>query len=119
MRLSYTLISVLIVAFIVSIGCSGTNAEITYPANPAFERNGSSPHQCWGIYQFIVDAETESIDIVQVRTGDMHLNALMHLEPPPNSNLRVENIQFNGTIIDVDVSLRHPFLGIIPHNLLT
>jgi hypothetical protein len=42
----------------------------------------------------------------------MHLNALPFLEPPPLVNLTLESLIFNGNIIDANIGLRHPFLGL-------
>ncbi len=42
----------------------------------------------------------------------MHLNALPFLEPPALVFLSLETLQFNGDIIEADIGLRHPFLGL-------
>jgi hypothetical protein len=67
---------------------------------------------CWGLWQFIADPEAATLDVVHLRIGDMHLNALGFLEPPPLVNLTLESLEFNGNIIEADIGLRHPFLGL-------
>ena len=113
MRFSPNILIIFLAVFIAISGCSSTRNEITAPATHTPRQSNQSSHQCWGIYQFIVDAEAEKLDALPIRAVSMHLNALTFLEPPPNSNLRLESIQFNGNIIDVEIGLRHPFLGMI------
>jgi len=72
----------------------------------------SDSHLCWGLWQFTADPANETLDVMQMRTGNLHLNAMPFLEPPPSVYLTVESLQFNGNIIDTDIGLRHPFLGL-------
>ena len=74
--------------------------------------SASESHFCWGLWQFIADPVSETLDVIQLRTGNLHLNALPFLEPPPLVNLTLDSIQFNGDIIEADIGLRHPFLGL-------
>ena len=54
-----------------------------------------------------------SIDIIDHRDADLHLNALKFLEPPMLVYLTLESPpQFNGNILDVDIGLRNPYLGL-------
>ncbi len=69
-------------------------------------------HILWGLWQFVVDADAGSLDVVQLRDAGMHLNALKFLEPPVNLYLALEGPpQISGGILDVDVGLTHPFYG--------
>lgn len=73
----------------------------------------TSNHYNWGLWQFVVNPEEANLDIIQLRSGEMHLNALTFLEPPPLVNLTLESpLQFTGNILDVDIGLRHPYLGL-------
>jgi hypothetical protein len=65
------------------------------------------------MWQFVADSETNTLDITTLRLPDFHLNALHFLEPPPLLNLTIEKLKFNGNIIEVDIGLRHPFLGAV------
>ena len=99
---------------LVAISCTGGSA-ITPDAGsvtPPAAQVSSNAHQLWGLWQFVADPEEGTLDIVQLRTGDFHLNALPFLEPPPLVNLTLESLKFNGNIIDADIGLRHPFLGL-------
>jgi outer membrane protein assembly factor BamB len=69
-------------------------------------------HQLWGLWAFTADPDAATLDVVPLRTGGMHINALPFLEPPPLVNLTLESLKFNGDIIDADIGLRHPFLGL-------
>lgn len=106
------LIAVLIT---VTLGCSGSGNDIP-TMTPDNELSASSSnvgsHQTWGLWQFIADPRNETLEVVQLRTGDMHLNALHFLEPPPLIYLTISNLQITGMTVDVDVNIRHPFLGL-------
>ncbi len=104
---------IIFAALIISFaGCSsGRDAIVAEPADAAAASIANS-HQLWGMWQFIADPLSETLDVVQLRTSDMHLNALPFLEPPALVNLSLENLEFNGNIIETDIGLRHPFLGL-------
>ncbi len=71
-----------------------------------------SSHQNWGVWQFTAVPDERLLDVVQLRTGNMHVNVLVFLEPPPLVYLTLDSIEFNGDIIDCVIGLRHPFLGL-------
>ena len=94
-----------------TVGCSsGGNNPVTADKTPPPVT--ASNHYIWGLWQFTADPAAGTLDIVQLRTTDMHLNALPFLEPPPLVNLTLESVMFNGNIVDADIGLRHPFLGL-------
>jgi Tol biopolymer transport system component len=98
-------------------GCSGGSGDTVMPTVPIeTERPASTgdygAHCTWGMYQFVVDLDTQTLDAVPIRVGNMHLNALAFVEPPPLVFLTLETLQFNGDIIEADIGLRHPFLGL-------
>ncbi len=76
------------------------------------EVKANNSHECWGLWQFTADMENQALDFVQLRQGTMHLNALPFLEPPALVYLSLESLEFNGNIIEADIGLRHPFLGL-------
>ena len=101
----------IILLSLVALGCSGGMAvDIAQPAGEIVQSDPT--HVSWGVWQFTADPIAGKLDIVQLRTLDMHLNALPFLEPPPLVNLTLESLMFNGNIIDADIGLRHPFLGL-------
>jgi len=69
-------------------------------------------HNNWGLWQFSFDKENGQLDILPLRVGSLHLNALPFLEPPPYVKITIESLKVNGSIIDADIGLRHPFLGL-------
>ena len=94
-------------------GCSSSNViDPLSPASFIKETNSSENHLLWGIYQFICNPDAQTIEVTPLRGLDMHLNALIFLEPPPMVNLTLESLEFNGNIIEADIGLRHPFLGL-------
>ncbi len=94
-----------------AFGCS-QGADVVNPANVESIHYGDNSHQLWGIWQFTADPVAGTLDVVQLREAGMHLNALPFLEPPPLVNLTLESLIFNGNIIEADIGLRHPFLGL-------
>lgn len=70
-------------------------------------------HSLWGLYTFVCDMEMGDVTIIPLRDAELHLNALKFLEPPPNLHLRIEHpIQITGNILDFNLSIIHPFLGL-------
>ena len=107
---TYLTLLLLILTLAISIGCSGNEPGLINPDEKA-PATGNT-HYLWGLWQFTADPAEGKLDVVQLRSGDFHLNALVFLEPPALVNLTLESLKFNGDIIDVDIGLRHPFLGL-------
>ncbi len=109
-RLNLTLI-ILLAAIIT--GCSARHAIPIMPGDPVPDAaQAASNHALLGLWQGSFDADAKTVEFTSMRQAALHLNALPFLEPPPLLNLTIGNLQWNGDIIDVDVSLRHPFLGL-------
>ena len=72
----------------------------------------STSHTNWGLWQFTADVEAETLDVVMLRTGAMHLNALPFINEPPLVYVTLESLEINGDIIEAGIGLRHPFLGL-------
>jgi len=107
---SVWLVLVLTMCFVIS--CSGNDDA---PTSATGEREAvvtDSSHMLWGLWQFTADPVNETLDITQVRTGTMHINVLPFLEPPAFMYLSLESLKFNGDIIETDIGIRHPFLGL-------
>jgi hypothetical protein len=68
-------------------------------------------HALWGLWEFHCDPAAGTFDAIPLRDADMHLNALRFLEPPANVYLTIEKVKFQGTTVEVDIGLRHPYLG--------
>ena len=97
---------------IISLGCSsGMDNPVSTPES-AIRQTSESSHMLWGLWQFSADIDKGTLDCYQLRTPEMHLNALPFLEPPALVNLTLESLEFNGNIIEADIGLRHPFLGL-------
>ena len=100
-----------ILSAILATGCSSGDSVLTSgPGGKVI--SGEGAHNIWGIWQFVADPRAGRLDVVPLRTPSMHLNALPFLEPPALVNLTLESLQFNGNIIECDIGLRHPFLGL-------
>ncbi len=108
--------TLIVAAAMLILGCSGGNAVPVTPGNEMIAEAAWNTQKdnyiLWGLWQFKADPEAQTLEAVQLRGADTHLNALRFLEPPAYAYLTIENLQFNGNVIDVDIGLRHPFLGL-------
>jgi hypothetical protein len=113
MRACYLL---LIAAILLGIlGCSN-NVGVA-PYNPAGDTQWANPgvsggRALWGLWQGVIDPAAETVEFIPLRTSESHLNALPFLEPPALAFITLETLQFNGNIIEADIGIRHPFLGL-------
>ncbi len=114
MKLLKMFTTVILAVAIFLSGCSGNNPTAPAPIEPLepVETQYDGSHNLLGLYTFICDPATESIDIIQLRGTDFHLNALRFLEPPPNLYLKlIGPLKFNGNILNIDIGITHPFLA--------
>ncbi len=107
-----TLVCIVFIILLSIIGCSSGGIDAVTPSESARSTAANGSHELWGLYQFVADPANETLDVVQLRSSEMHLNALPFLEPPALLYLTLESVEFNGDIINVDIGLRHPFLGL-------
>lgn len=107
------LFAIIIAGLMAAAGCSSGDGSIPLlPNDTAKEADSGANHMFWGLYQFICKPDAGVIDIIPLRGIDMHLNAIVFLEPPPMVNLTIESLEFIDTTIEVDIGLKHPFLGL-------
>ncbi len=70
-------------------------------------------HALWGLYEFALNPEADTLEIVPLRAGTLHLNALKFLEPggEPGMVQLVGGLNWNSdkTKLDIDIRLTHPF----------
>jgi len=102
---------VVIFSFLLIAGCSG-GGEVMAVSDLPRDGGSTSVHQLWGYYEFRADPTSGTLDVIPLRGAEMHLNALPFLEPPPLVNLTFDSLEFNGDIIEADIGLRHPFIGL-------
>ena len=103
----------MVTVMFVVCGCSnGVPASMPDADGQEADSQRAASHSSWGVWQFTADPVNHTLDAVQLRAPNMHVNVLVFLEPPPLLNLTLESLEFNGNIIDADIGLRHPFLGL-------
>ncbi len=107
-----TITTIIIAAVLLMVGCSGSGTAPTAPIEERAISTIESHHYTWGLWQFTADPVARTLDAVQLRTSNLHLNALPFLEPPVLVFLSLDSLEFNGNIIEADIGLRHPFLGL-------
>ena len=108
------IIPLLFLTLVVTWGCSNSGVGLTSPAEE-ISRDASTgmSHQLWGYWQFTADPDAGTLEAIPLRTADGHLNVLPFLEPEPLVYLTLENIEFDGDIIEADIGLIHPFSGLV------
>jgi len=106
-----TLIFLSIILIIAGIGCSGSGGNVVVPDAEKVAQVDKS-HALWGLWQGVINTEAKTIEFVPLRCSAFHLNALPFLEPPALVNVTLESLEFNGDIVEADIGLRHPFLGL-------
>ena len=68
---------------IFSLGCSGGGDIATLPDGVSQrDSSGIETHMLWGMWQFTADPAAETLEFMPLRYADMHLNAIVFLEPP-------------------------------------
>ena len=98
-------------------GCSGSQTYSPVLPNPdgiqAAAKTEGSTHTNWGLWQFYCDPESKTLDVVKLRTGAFHLNALKFVDTPTGVYLTISNLKITGNKVEADIGLRHPFLGLV------
>jgi hypothetical protein len=110
-------IIVLIIALSVAmVSCSAT--EFTTPdstgiAGATNRITAESDRWVWGNWRMHVPADHSSIEVIPVRSADLHYNVKMLLEQAPcDTCIWVSKFVNNGDgTISVDVKIRHPYPG--------
>lgn len=106
-------IVIALVTILSILGCSSGTGMPSTPDVMLPEHSGEmSNRTLLGFWQGIIDPDGETIEFVKMREASLHLNALIFLEPPPLVNITLDSLEFNGDIIEVDIGLRHPFVGL-------
>ncbi len=109
------LLAILLLIWLLALGCSGAGGAVTPDLAGSDNTDikiAEGSHYTWGLWQWVIDPQNETLDIIQLRTGNFHLNALPFLEPPVLSMLTLETLKFDGNLVEADVGLRHPFTGL-------
>ena len=111
-----------LVFFFAAVLLSGCASDVSTPtvpdqtAQPYFlseamaAEDYGGPYGLWGEWTFYFDESHENVDIVPLRNGRLHLNAVKFLEEYCQDCLEITNIHNNGNgTIDVTVEITHPF----------
>lgn len=98
------------------VSCSSSDSQITGPDDPGkVALNGNTSHNLWGLWEFVIDPEAQTLEYFELRVPGLHLNILPFMEPPPLVLLTLESEIFfdipNNTLT-VDIGLTHPFASL-------
>ena len=99
-------------AFLLTFFVASCSSIDDAPITPAKETSKPERHEtsnCLGLWQVVVDAESGSVDIIDIRSGNLIINVLQYLEPPELTDLSIDfgtlQIVPADKYIGVDVSL--------------
>ncbi len=73
----------------------------------------------WGLWDVYIDPENETLEIVPLRALNFQANVVNHLQPPQSPihmltiNIDAGTSDFPSGLVNVDVTLNHPFPGSI------
>ncbi len=110
-----------ILLILLIVGCTGSGRTPVTPGATSeipiidadVPANSAGVHQLWGLWQFTADPNSQTLDIVQLRSANWHQNVLPFLEPPPLVKLTLESVEFSGPFtIEAGIGLIHPFSGL-------
>lgn len=116
------IIPLLIVIFIISLGCSGGTDKPVAPGIPGespvqlpseleADTDGQSSRVLWGIWNLHFDPATMQVGITPVRAGDFHANVTDMLLPPNCDDcigIAVTAFDPVTRILSADVTVRNP-----------
>jgi len=106
--------AVLVLAIVVSTGCSQGGLNSTQPPLDTVADTQSRGTQLWGYYSIIIDPATETVEIIPLRTLSMEVNILKFLEAPgPLVYLKVSAMEFNPPEFQCNIGIQHPFAGML------
>ena len=121
------LLATLILSTFVAIGCSGGGNPVGPPAGPNLTANAvshgtSSNNGLWGFYDFHIDVNAGTVEFVPNRTSMWNANVVFFLNDSPANMEFVLNLLDIGItdpeaiLVDIDVTLNHPFPGMDQFN---
>ncbi len=111
----------LLVAGILAVACSGSSIS---PVSPDTNQPASAAHSAaltkslWGVWQIDIDTSTWEITATPLRGAQFTVDVVTFLQKPAgnpqNLSIKVTDVSEWLTLglIDVDVTLRHPFPGL-------
>jgi len=70
-----------------------------------------------GLYEITLDPDTETAEVVPLRSAEVEVNVLRFLEPGSGpSKILLDNFEWNVPMVSCDVGLQHPFPGLNEYN---
>ena len=121
------LLATLVLSTFVAIGCSGGGDPVGPPAGPDLTANAvthgtSSNTWLWGFYDFHINVDAGTVEFVPNRTSMWNANVVFFLNDSPANMEFTLNLLDIGVedpeaiLVDIDVTLNHPFPGMDQFN---
>ena len=121
------LLATLVLSTFVAIGCSGGGDPVGPPAGPNLTANAvthgtSSETWLWGYYDFHINVDAGTVEFVPNRTTMWNANVVTFLnESPANMEFTLNMLDIGiedplAILVDIDVTLNHPFAGMEQFN---
>ncbi len=110
-------ISLGIAVMVLILGCSTHTTPTTPDTNTPSSTTETQtisidPHQLWGLWQVRIEAATGNAEVVPLRTAMWHLNTMPFLEKGGHTTIQLKNILIDGSSVELNVGLAHPFPGL-------
>lgn len=121
------LLATLSLSVLVAIGCSGGGDPVGPPAGPDLTANAvshgtNSNTQLWGYYDFHINVDAGTVEFVPNRTNMWNANVVFFLnDNPANMEFTLNLLDIGiedpeAILVDIDVTLNHPFPGMDQFN---
>ncbi len=111
----FQVVVAIIIAVAAMCGCSGSGP----PTDPSLNsvtanhvESESGARALWGAWLIEIDRATLEASVEPMRTADLHINALVFIEPKSGSTIGIKNVTIDGTVLECDITLKHPFPGL-------
>jgi len=94
----------------------GIDASVAPAAmrQPSDSRSGTGNRVLWGLWKISIAADRETVTVLPDRVGALHFNVVRLLEVTPCTDcLRIQNLQLIPDGLSADVTLIHPFPGLL------
>jgi len=107
------------------VGCSGSHDPVAGGVDdgvaPTVQQAsdshyGTANRVLWGLWKISISADRQTITVVPDRVGALHFNVVRLLEVMPCTDcLRISNLQVIPEGLSADVTLIHPFPGLLKY----
>jgi hypothetical protein len=103
---------------LLAIGCSRgpspttPDSSVQVQAPQVSNATTGDSHHLWGLWQVRIDARTSQAEVIPLRSAENHLDTVPFLEKIGHSTMKLTDIVIDGSSVELNVGLTHPFPGL-------